>query len=82
MLRLVPTQVLAVIAWSIPLLALWGLYATGRETVQRVQALHQIPCANCQFFTNDHRLKCPVHPHRALTEEAVGCQDFQAPKMN
>jgi RNA polymerase subunit RPABC4/transcription elongation factor Spt4 len=39
--------------------------------------MHQIPCANCQFFTRDYHLKCTVHPAQALTEEAIGCGDFE-----
>lgn len=32
--------------------------------------------------TNDraveYDLKCPVYPHHALTENAIGCRDFEA----
>jgi RNA polymerase subunit RPABC4/transcription elongation factor Spt4 len=38
--------------------------------------MHQIPCADCQFFTHNMRLKCPVHPTEALSEQAIGCTDF------
>ena len=77
LLRSVPSVVLAAIAWLVVTLGLWQVLAAGRETVQRSAAMHEIPCADCQFFTNDHRLKCPVHPHEALTPEAVGCRDFE-----
>ena len=80
-LRAIPAQVLAILAWAIALLAIWQLFSAGRETVQRSQAMHKIPCANCDFFTNDHRLKCTVHPERALTEEAVNCQDFESSQI-
>jgi hypothetical protein len=43
--------------------------------------MHQIPCTGCQFFTDDYRLKCTVHPSKANTEEAIHCCDFQ-PKTN
>jgi RNA polymerase subunit RPABC4/transcription elongation factor Spt4 len=43
--------------------------------------MHQIPCHNCQFFTNNYRLKCTVHPSIANTEEAIDCSDYQ-PKTN
>jgi RNA polymerase subunit RPABC4/transcription elongation factor Spt4 len=39
--------------------------------------MHQIPCTGCVFFTNDHRLKCPVRPKVAMTEEAIGCMDYR-----
>ncbi len=77
--RSVPTVVLAGLAWAIALLTLWNLVATWQATIHRSQEMHQIPCANCEFFTHDYRLKCTVHPHRALTEAAIGCQDYQQP---
>jgi hypothetical protein len=78
LLRNVPQPILAGVAWAIALLGLWQVLSTGRETLRRSQAMHRIPCADCQFFTNDHRLKCPVHPQAALTTEAIGCRDFEA----
>ncbi len=81
-LRLVPhwvwTGLLAGLAWAIVFMTLWNLFAASRDTVKRAQTMHQIPCANCQFFTNDYRLKCTVHPNTALTESAIGCRDFDA----
>ncbi|WP_322744170.1 MULTISPECIES: hypothetical protein [unclassified Coleofasciculus] len=38
--------------------------------------MHQIPCAYCQFFTNDHRLKCTVNPSIASSENAINCRDY------
>jgi hypothetical protein len=73
-----PPIVLAGLAWAIALLGCWQVIVAGRETVERSQAMHRIPCANCQFFTNDYRLKCPVHPQQALTPDAVDCRDFEA----
>ncbi|MFB6274958.1 MAG: hypothetical protein ABEI32_02265 [Halothece sp.] len=55
---------------------IWTLISTVYATVQRGQTMHQIPCPNCQFFTNDHRLKCTVHPLIANTEQAINCQDY------
>lgn len=77
LLRLVPAWVLAGLAWAIALLAFWNLFAASRDTVKRSKTLHQIPCANCRFFTHDYRLKCTVHPDIALTEGAIGCKDFE-----
>lgn len=36
----------------------------------------QIPCSNCQFFSNNHYLKCAVHPSTVLTEQALNCADY------
>nr|WP_232225199.1 hypothetical protein [Dactylococcopsis salina] len=49
-------------------------------TVKRSQIMHQVPCPNCQFFTNDYRLKCTVNPLVANTEQAITCQDY-CPKI-
>ncbi|NJN29115.1 MAG: hypothetical protein HC824_00535 [Synechococcales cyanobacterium RM1_1_8] len=77
LLRTLPNAVFAGLAWGLVLLGIWQILAAGRDTVRRSQAMHQIPCAGCQFFTNDHRLKCPVHPQAAMTAEAVNCSDFE-----
>ncbi len=67
-----------VLAWTFALSLAWGLFSFARDTKARAQVMHQIPCADCQFFTNDHRLKCPVHPRAANTEQAIDCFDFRA----
>jgi hypothetical protein len=71
------TPICFVIAWSIVLFGIWIFFSATREGVKHVKHLHQIPCANCQFFTNSYYLKCPVHPSIALSEEAIGCRDFE-----
>ncbi|MGF1494117.1 MAG: hypothetical protein ACFBSC_17025 [Microcoleaceae cyanobacterium] len=52
----------------------WRAFREGKTYLQR---LHQIPCSRCKYFTGDYRLKCTVYPSLALTEEAIGCQDFE-----
>ncbi|HHP7243317.1 MAG TPA: hypothetical protein ACFE0H_01380 [Elainellaceae cyanobacterium] len=47
------------------------------DGTRRLQRLHQVPCSRCAFFTGDYRLKCTVHPCKALSEEAIGCLDFE-----
>jgi hypothetical protein len=64
-------------AWAIVILALSSLYITFKQGAAHVRKLHQIPCTNCDFFTNDYRLKCTINPHLACTEEAIGCRDFE-----
>lgn len=65
-----------ILAWAIIGLGLWNLWAAVRETVWRARRMHQIPCAQCRYFSGDYLLKCPVHPREALSEAAIGCSDF------
>lgn len=68
-----------VTAWALVVLLLWNIWTTASDGITTVKRLHQIPCANCQFFTGDYHLKCTVHPTFALTEEAINCSDFYSP---
>ena len=67
-----------IIAWSSIALAIWQVVATFHASVAQAQRMHQIPCANCKFFTGDYHLKCPVHPREALSEAAIDCMDFES----
>lgn len=67
-----------VLAWSIVAMGIWQVIATARDSVQRAKTMHRIPCSDCAFFTNQAVLKCPLHPTTALSEEAIGCMDFEA----
>ncbi len=74
---LLTSALFAVCLWLVLVGFLWSIgeaFMQGRANLQR---LHQIPCCSCTFFTNDHRLKCPVHPNQALTEEAIDCLDYE-----
>lgn len=66
-----------VLAWSVVILGVWNVVAATRAGIENAKTLHQIPCADCKFFTNSHHLKCPVHPAEAMTETAIGCSDFE-----
>jgi hypothetical protein len=55
--------------------SLWRSLSTDWHYVKK---LHQIPCHRCVFFTGDYHLKCPVHPYKALNEEAIDCMDFRS----
>jgi hypothetical protein len=55
----------------------WTVWGAARDIIAQAQRMHQRPCARCRYFTNDHRLKCPVHPQIANTEAAIACRDFQ-----
>jgi hypothetical protein len=62
--------------WGLFFYLLWSNWISARIAIATVKRLHQIKCADCQYFTNDFRLKCTVHPTSALTEEAINCSDF------
>jgi hypothetical protein len=68
----------SIIAWIVIVLVFLNLWAATKETLKTAQEMHKIPCHNCQFFTNNHRLKCTVNPYVANTEAAIGCQDYQS----
>jgi len=57
---------------------LWSVWTAGKDGVARLRRLHQIPCDRCVFFTGDYRLKCTVHPVKALTEDAINCTDYES----
>ncbi|OLP16987.1 hypothetical protein BST81_18575 [Leptolyngbya sp. 'hensonii'] len=48
-----------------------------RDGITRLRQLHQVPCSHCAFYTGDYRLKCTVHPCKALSEEAIDCLDYE-----
>lgn len=64
-------------AWVLVLVLGWSVWSAVAASVARSKRMHQIPCADCVFFTADYRLKCPVRPTIALTEEAIGCSDYR-----
>jgi hypothetical protein len=68
-------------AWGISILSFWSFFMSLKKGIRHLKRLHQIPCSDCKYFTNDYRLKCTVHPINACTEEALGCIDF-ASKYN
>lgn len=73
-LYLVPICFLA--TWWLIAFSLVSLYRTYKNGIRQIQQLHSIPCSRCEFFTNDHRLKCTVHPDTANSDVAINCPDF------
>jgi hypothetical protein len=63
-------------AWLFVVLLGLTIYGAINDTTARAKKMHQIPCSNCKFFTNDYRLKCTIHPLIANTEEAIDCKDY------
>ncbi len=64
-------------AWVFILSLVVSLGLMVVDVINRAKTMHQIPCSNCQYFTNDYRLKCSVNPFQASTEAAISCQDYQ-----
>ena len=64
-------------AWGLIILVSWGTWSAVRDSVTSAKKMHQIPCANCEFFTGDYHLKCTVHPATALSEDAIHCRDYE-----
>lgn len=48
-----------------------------KQGAENLKKLHSIPCYQCDFFTNDFRLKCAVNPTIACSDAALGCIDFE-----
>lgn len=44
------------------------------------KGLHQVPCRNCRFYSNNHYLKCAVQPSIVMTNEAKNCSEFSPKK--
>lgn len=66
-----------IFAWTIILMSIWNICAAIRDGIKNAKQMHRIPCANCRFFTNNYHLKCPVHPKKALSDEAINCLDYE-----
>lgn len=55
-----------------------SIWVRIREGAAQLKRLHQIKSSRCVFFTrNKYRIKCTVHPHKALTEEAINFNDYE-----
>jgi len=52
------------------------------KMVFSVKSLHQVPCKNCRFYSNNHYLKCAVQPSIVMTDEAKNCTEFSSKKDN
>ena len=70
-----------VIAWMTLLFGLWSVWSALWDGFRRAQQMHQIPCSECQYFSGNYLLKCPLHPKEALSEAAIGCRDFESSRL-
>ena len=66
------------LACSVIGIFVWSFFRALVDGILVAQKMHQIPCTKCQFFTNDHRLKCTAQPFIANTEEAIHCTDYKS----
>ncbi len=64
------------IAWSLILVVVVEISAVAWRSWMVARAMHRIPCWSCQYYSGDPHLKCTVHPAKATTTSAIGCQDF------
>ncbi|WP_375513297.1 hypothetical protein [uncultured Nostoc sp.] len=49
----------------------------NKDEIVSIKNLEQHPCKSCQFFNNNHYLKCAVQPFTALTKERLNCSDYK-----
>lgn len=68
------------LTWGLILLLFFTIWSAIRDSLATAKRMHQIPCSGCQFFTDDYRLKCTVHPSIANTEAAIRCLDYCSTK--
>jgi hypothetical protein len=64
-------------AWTFIFLLVRQFWVLFQDTARHSAQLHQIPCSHCRFSTDNHQLKCTVHPAIAMTEAATDCQDYR-----
>ncbi len=68
-------------AWGMLFFGVLSFLMCFRKGLNHIKKLHQVPCARCEYFTNDYRLKCTVQPIIACSEDAISCRDF-APRTS
>lgn len=71
------TLLCPVLIWLVLIGFFLSICLAVRDGIARLKRLHQIPCSRCAFYTGDYRLKCTVHPCKALSEEAIACLDYE-----
>ncbi len=64
-------------AWVFIVMLVSSIISMIVDVIKRAKTMHQIPCSDCQYFTNDYRLKCSVNPFQANTEAAINCKDYE-----
>ena len=72
-----------IFVWAIFLLVFHKIRTnTDDKVCVKNKILQKVPCKKCQFFANNHYLKCAVKPDTVLTEEAIDCSEYLPQKVN
>jgi len=63
--------------WAIFLLLFHKIRTnTDDQVCLKNTILQKVPCKKCQFFANNHYLKCAVKPDTVMTEKAIDCSEY------
>ena len=72
-----------IFVWAVFLLLFHKIRTNADDKVcVKNKILQKVPCKKCQFFANNHYLKCAVKPDTVLTEEAIDCSEYVPQKVN
>jgi len=72
-----------IFVWAIFLLLFHKIRTnTDDKVCLQSKILQKVPCKKCQFFANNHYLKCAVKPDSVLTEEAIDCSEYVPKKVS
>ena len=72
-----------IFVWAIFLLLFHKIHTnTDDKVCVKNKILQKVPCKKCQFFANNHYLKCAVKPDTVLTEEAIDCSEYVPKKVS
>jgi len=64
-----------VIFWTIGIF-IYACVPKGRQHFSSFKPPPKTLCHRCRYFSDNHYLKCALHPETALTEQAVDCRDY------
>lgn len=71
------TPVALVFSWVVFFVVLRKLRSLlEAKMVFPVKGANQLPCKNCQYYANNHYLRCAVQPSVVLTEESKNCSEY------
>ena len=67
------------LVWAVAVFTISNARKKRSRTGRASNRLKQVPCRNCQFYSDNNYLKCAIHPTVALTEQAINCSDYEPP---
>ena len=72
-----------IFVWAVFLLLFHKIRTNADDKIcVKNKILQKVPCKKCQFFANNHYLKCAVKPDTVLTEEAIDCSEYVPKKVS